>query len=491
MYRMQTKWHTESMLFYLDKYKKNLIFWYLQYYTMTKIIIKHFFFVFTMISFSRNAIICPQYWWTEYKTVVEGPWSFVVKIVGSHRQEVNFVVRRVTDYQCSNDNDVEFRTSRREQTFRPSWFRSSNIFSRSFSETCKQECDSQNITVQIEYYNGYYEEWYQLGDFTYVYKNCDKLHWTNWIETTNCSISRERNYVRNCADCDGDSVDEKYCNGNPTMQEDCQPTWGAYIEDGPCVVTGCNPNAGEQIKRRECTYGDGSKATNPKLCSNQSTRVVEQCTNNTLPTECTADTSSATEFDNTSLYIGIGIALALIVIFCIVLAVVLYRRQKYRTNSTPNQINPSTLELSITRSLATGSNVFGHEQSVIPNRYNCEQMSSSHEYELEHPVGRPIYQNSQPGISAANELGQVHASHAYELEQSVAQSAYEFEQCEDSNDYECASNMPPGANSPNVSKSTYSIVQKHQKSTEENNEYSSLTTTNPVTESEYARLSTR
>ena len=178
----------------------------------------------------------------------------------------------------------------------------------------------------------------------YVYKNCDKLCWTNWIETTNCSISHEKNYVRICADCDSDSADEKFCNGNPTMQDDCQPTWGAFIKDGPCVVTGCNPNAGEQIKRRECIYDDGSAAKNPKLCSNQSTRVAEQCTNYTLLIECTAHTSSATEFDNMCLYIGIGVALALIVIFCIVLAVALYLRRKYRTNSTPNQINPSTLD---------------------------------------------------------------------------------------------------------------------------------------------------
>ena len=458
---------------------------------MTKMITKHFCFVFTMISFSRSAIICPQRSWTEYKTVEEGPWSFLMEIYRNHRPVVNRTIRRVTQYRCSNDNDVEFRTRRRGQTFGPSWVRNSNTFFQRFFETCEEECDSQNVTVHVKYRNNYNDGWYLLGNFTYVYKNCDKLYWTNWIETTNCSISRERNHIRNCADCDSDSVDEKYCDGNHTLQENCQPTWGAYIEEGPCVVTGCNPNAGEQIKRRECIYGDGSEATNSKLCSNQSTRVAEQCTNNTLPIECTAHTSSATAFDNTSLYIGIGIALALIVILCIVLTVVLYRRRKYRTNSTPIQINPSTLELPITRSLATGSHVFGHEQSVIPNRYNCEQMSGSHEYELEHPAGRPTYQNSQMGFSTANELEQLPASHVYELEQSVVPNAYELEQCEDSNDYECASNMPSCANPPKVSQPTYSTVQKHRKSSEENKEYSSLMTTNPVTESEYATLSTR
>ena len=268
-----------------------------------------------------------------------------MEIYDSVRPVVSRTIRRVTDYRCSNDNDVELRSRRRGQTSGPSWVRYSNTFFQRFFETCEEECDSQNITVHVKYQNNYNDEWYLLGNFTYVYKNCDKLYWTNWIETTNCSISRERNHIRNCADCDSDTVDEKYCDGNHTLQENCQPTWGAYIEEGPCVVTGCDPNAGEQTKRRECIYGDGSEATNPKLCSNQSTRVAEQCTNNTLPIECTARTSSATEteFDNTSLYSGIGVAL--IVIFFIVLAVVLYRRRKYQTNSTPNPINPSTLDI--------------------------------------------------------------------------------------------------------------------------------------------------
>ena len=475
------------MFFYLVKYK-TLHF---LVTTMTNMMTKDFCLVFTMISFSRSALICPQHRWAEYKTAVEGPWSFVMEIYGSDGPVVSSTIRRVTDYRCSNDNDVEFRTNRLRLILGPSWVHDRNTFRQLFSEICEEECDCQNVTVQVNYYNYDYKKWYQLGDFTYVYKNCDKLYWTNWIETTNCSLSRKRYYVRICADCDSDSVDNKYCDGDPTMQADCQPTWGAYIEEGLCVVTGCDPNAGEQTKRRECIYDDGSEATNPTLCSNQSTRVAEQCTNNTLPIECTARTSSATEFDNTSLYIGIGITLALIVILCIVLAVVLYRRRKHRTNSTPIQINPSTLDLPISRSLATGSTVFGHEQSVIPNHYNSEQMSSSHEYEQEHPIGRPIHQNFQTGFSTANELEQLPASHAYELEQSVVPNAYEFEQCEDSNDYECASNMPSGANPPIMSQPTYSTVQKHQKFTEENNEYSSLTTMNPVTESEYARLSTR
>ena len=366
---------------------------------MTKMITKNFCFVFTMMSFSRSAIICPQHSWTEYKTVVEGPRSFVVEIYRSHRPVVNSTIRRVTECRCPNDNDVEFRTNRRGQTFRFYWVRNTNYFNLTFSETCKEECDSQNVTVQVEHRNDYHKEWQQLGNFTYVYKNCDKLYWTNWIETTNCSISHEKNYIRICAHCDSDTVDEKFCNGNPTMQDDCQPTWGAFIEDGPCVVTGCNPNVGEQIKRRECIYDDGSEATNPKLCSNQSTRVVEQCTNNTLPIECTAHTSSATDVENTCLYIGIGVALALIVIFCIVLAVVLYRLQKYRKNSTPNPINPSALviENHVYNQIQDNTNRDGYlsldEIATLPN--------NNRHFTVERPApsNHPEQPNNEPSTS--------------------------------------------------------------------------------------------
>ena len=331
--------------------------------------------------------------------------------------------------------------------------------------------------------------WKELGEFTYLYKNCDKLYWTNWIETTNCNLSRHRDSVRHCEDCDGDRVDEKYCDGISTMQENCRPTWGAWIEK-TCVVTSCNTNAGERVKNRECVDGDGSKARNYKLCSDDSSIVRKQCNNNTIPNECTADTLSATELDNTSLHVGIGVALALIVLLCILLAIVLYCRRKSQTNSTPSQ-NPALVELPVTRSIATESSGFKCDHSVVTNPHDYEQIPGSHEYGLEQPLGQPIYENSQSGFSAVNELEQLCESHAYELEQSVVPNAYEFKEPVDLNEYECASNMPHGANRPTISEPTYSTDQKHQNSTEESNEYSSLMRTSPVTESDYARLSPR
>ena len=60
--------------------------------TMIAIFIFHFF---SLVTCSRSVIICPQYSWTEYKTVIEGPWSFANE---SDRveSEVNLTIRKRT-----------------------------------------------------------------------------------------------------------------------------------------------------------------------------------------------------------------------------------------------------------------------------------------------------------------------------------------------------------------------------------------------------------
>ena len=465
---MQAKFQIQFTFSYLGK-SSNRQF-------LSKMIIKMFVFFFTsFLAFSKSSFICPQYSWPEYKTVVDGPWLFVIES-DSEEPVVNLTIRRDTQYHCSHDNKVEFHTKRNGNTSAAPWVRNKYEFLWRFSGLCELECNSQNVSLQVAYKNKRINgTWSLFGNVTYLYKNCDKLYWTNWIETTNCSSSRHWDYVRNCKDCDGDEVDEKHCDGNSTMQEDCQPIWSKWIEVGPCVVTGCSLTTGERKKRRECLYGDGSEAMNYDLCSNTSAIVMEQCTNNTLPIECSTNTAS--------LYIGIGVVLVSIVILCILLAVVLYHRRKCRAfskNSKPNQI-PNTHELLVTESIAMVSNGFGSEQSVAPSRYDCEHTPSSHDCELKQTIERPIYENFQARFSGANERGELLASSALELEQSIVPSENELEQREKLDEYE--SNIPHGGNAPTVSQPTYFASQKHGKS--------SLASTIPVTESEYSRLSLR
>ena len=72
--------------------------------------------------------------------------------------------------------------------------------------------------------------WSLLGNVTYLHKNCDKLYWTNWIETASCSLLRHWDYTRNCEDCDGNEVDEKHCDGNSTIQKIANRFGSEWIE---------------------------------------------------------------------------------------------------------------------------------------------------------------------------------------------------------------------------------------------------------------------
>ena len=185
---------------------------------------KMFVFFFTsFLAFSKSSIICPKYKWPEYETVVQGPWSLIIES-DNEAPVVNFTIRRDTQYRCSDDNKVEFHTKRNGNTSAAQWVRNEYEFLWRFSGRCEQECNSQNVTLHVAYRNKRINSmWSLFGNVTYSYKNCDKLYWTNWIEITNCSLSRHRDYVRYCEDCDGYEVDEKHCDGNSTMQEDCQP----------------------------------------------------------------------------------------------------------------------------------------------------------------------------------------------------------------------------------------------------------------------------
>ena len=236
----------------------------------------------------------------------------------SDKPTVEVKMRRYTRYWCSDYNKVKFYTVRRNRTTSTAqWVFNKYEFRWRFSEVCKHKCISQNVSLRMTYKNKRINSrWNLLGEVTYLYKNCDKLYWTNWIETTNCSLSRHRDNVRYCEDCDGDEVDEKHCSGISTVQEDCLPIWSEWIEEGPCVVTGCNPTTGERGKRRQCLYGDGSATMNHELCSNDLTMVKEQCTNNILPMECSTNT--------TSLYIGIGVGIDChFFLFCLLLCYII------------------------------------------------------------------------------------------------------------------------------------------------------------------------
>ena len=313
---------------------------------------------------------------------------------------VNFTIRRDTQYRCLDDNNVEFYTSRDGNISAPQWVRNEYEFPWRFSGHCEQKCNSQNVTLPVLYKNKRINStWSLLGNVTYLYKNCDKLYWTNWIETTNCSSSRHWDYVRYCEDCDGDEVDEKHCDGNSTMQEDCQPIWSEWIEVGPCVVTGCSLTTGERKKRRECLYGDGSEAMNYELCSNTSAIVMEQCNSMKISSEC--EQFSFNNSDNTGVYIGVGVGLFFTILVSLVYCCWRKKQQNIADSNKHSSTNiPIDIEHHVYNQIQHNTNRDGYlsplEISTLPN-YNRQPI-----IEQPSPSNHPAHPNNEPSISNQN-----------------------------------------------------------------------------------------
>ena len=129
-----------------------------------------------------------------------------------------------------------------------------------------------------------WSSWADIDEFPFLNKNCEKLYWTNWVETSNCQTSALTTFTRNCTDCYNDTINQRYCNGNTTMQVTCQPMWSEWGEAENYITLPCN-TTGEQIRTRKCLYGDGSEASNLQSCSEGSPNMTEFCvTNNTMNT---------------------------------------------------------------------------------------------------------------------------------------------------------------------------------------------------------------
>ena len=317
--------------------------------------------ILTLLVSVRSQIHCPQQSWAQYKNVWEGSWSFRLPPSGNN-EPVRFRLGRITSYTCTGNN-LQFVTTRYATVGFRQNVNSDNyqIFYTNLNiNDCTQQCDSISITVTLEFSRRLFnnpgqEVWSPAApfdSFVFVKKNCDKLYWTSWATTSNCRTSRQIVWVRNCTDCDGDYVDPQYCNGRFSSQTQCQPVWNEWSEAGDCVATRCN-STGERLRTRKCLYGDGSEASNVQLCSNASSNMTETCTVNITSNDCAFSPNKSSMDSNLGLYIGVGVAAALVVILFVVVAVVLYRRgmrcysKNKRTDSDLSPyatVNPTTEE---------------------------------------------------------------------------------------------------------------------------------------------------
>ena len=130
--------------------------------------------------------------------------------------------------------------------------------------------------------------------------------WSDWAtketcNVTNCNSTGKRIKRRVCLYGEGNkTADVQFCRSyshesNVMMEQcdvdnfpgRCQPHWNEWSKAGPCVVIGCN-STGQQARRRKCLYGDGSEAPNMQMCSNQSSIIIEYCSDN-VGTFCDVD----------------------------------------------------------------------------------------------------------------------------------------------------------------------------------------------------------
>ena len=282
---------------------------------------------------STCSIACPTSW-SVYRKVEDGPWLFSVPINKFH--SVNFTIIKTTRYQCLHRDVVRFKTARKlNYGMKPKNSSSAYRFTSRISMTCVEKCHSLavNETLFYQYHRRFakWSEWLPLDVLTYEEKNCDKLYWSTWTQTSNCTLSSHIRYVRLCLDCDENEIARNYCIGSTTKQNVCRPIWSEWSEMEPCIIIGCN-KTGNRFRRRKCLYGDGSEASNAKLCSNQSSVITETCFFNGTKCEKKPD----------HLHIGFYIAIAALgfIIFVFSLASYFFRKRFCSQDSNQRQTSP-------------------------------------------------------------------------------------------------------------------------------------------------------
>ena len=463
-------------------------------------------FLFVLVGISESGINCPKQFWTPLKNdTEEGSWSFSIPTqYATSITMVHVKMYKSMSYRCRNENAVELSASLHFQYSREDRGKIEQKLNFTTSvETCKLGCNTTAsiigfcslecisdvevpLTVEVRHSrrmiggsNREWRQWEETGQFTYLYKNCNKLYWSSWTETSNCTSSAQTTFARSCVDCDGDGVQPKYCKGNFTKQTQCQPIWGPWGEAGPCKVSLCN-STGEQVRSRLCLYGDGSQSSDTRLCSNQSSTMKQQCAwdRKQQAAACQqAQSEEGGESNNTSVYVGIGIAVLLILVLGLGLTAVRRRRhQKIQTNyeSHRDQFAVVSADAEPSKQFRSRSKRYNRDQLDIRNS------AVLHEYKVEQP----------PCTSRDYEVVQPSDSAVYDFAEPVGPNAYEFEQPTVSQPAESIENKLK--NSSAKLKPSYSTIQGHRNVTKHNDIYHNLRKkASSPSESEYSTLSSR
>ena len=484
-------------------------------------------FIFT-VTFAHAAIKCPSSW-TEYNTIRIGSYMYSSEI------ENGFKVNRKVKYQCDDHDVVQFNTT---------WVAENDLGDNyeivgNILEVACLRCTNTRLKIAAYYrtrkkrpISGWYswQSWVDRGIYSYLDKNCNILYWTNWIETKNCATSSQTTLRRSCADCNGEALEQIHCDatGHAVNETDCNHYWTNWTEE-PCVTTGCK-TVGKRVKTRKCLYGnEGQEATKVQLCSNsnESAIMTEECINTTIPDECVPQSSSKIgNADNMGFYVGIGVAVTLIVILCILLVVVRYRRLKatymppdnstkpnlsypydfenftVKTNKQLNdaaratevsQQNPAdTNKFANPRASANIRNFKGVKQAKLnkqedkpveePVVYDFAQIDDSDPKTIEQASHHDVYEMATTDVSNAYEIETSDVLNAYEIETSDVSNASKIATLDDPNVYEIEDHPIQHA------ESNLSTAESIEGEPEHSNTYSSLQSSSDAVESTYSRL---
>ena len=332
------------------------------------------------------------------------------------------------------------------------------------------------LDIRLRYYtrsknnSGNRNRWKYLatGENSYLRKNCEKLYWTNWIKTTNCATSLRIMSRRSCVDCDGDALEQKICDatGRAVEEADCNNFWGNWTE-GLCVTTSCT-TVGELVRTRLCLYDEGLEAINVMLCSNgnQSAIMSEECINATIPAECLPQTSSGTgDSNNMGFYIGIRVAVALIVVLCILHVLVRYQRHKSPQFPPNNTANPNLPSYEFANATVKTS----QDLDNVSRPVELSQQHPADAYHFANPTTSENHQSIDDLISAKQnkpEIESVEKPVAYDIAQIDRSNAQRFVQVPDQDVYEISTPGDPNVyysslqSSGDVVESTYSKLER-------------------------------
>ena len=339
--------------------------------------------VVAMVVSATYELQCPQLHWVEYKAVNEDSWSILLPTSASN-DHVNVTLWRRMDYWCSSTNlffdafiTIQFRAS--EEIDKTREFRSIGFNGGDCLPHCRGVLQQRQLTQRYDnYFYEYYDAWSSwtyLANLVFSKTNCESLHLTQWVQTSNCLTSPNLVYARNCTDCDGDYIDTRYCNEISLSQVPCRHAWSEWTK-GDCVSSRCN-SSGERVRTRNCLYGNGSEALNVQLCSDESPNITEPCVANITTNDCNFYTHHTDVGSNVGLSVGIGAAFALLVVLTVLLTCVIYsRRKRDQLNQTVNvnfdlsPINPSVTRIATTN---VGPNVDGN----LSDPLNCDTAYST------------------------------------------------------------------------------------------------------------------